>query len=413
MPDSPPVHTRLKLLQYQAQLRDILSDSDNLDRTITHETRELIGDMRDEILKRIQQIINRSKTGGGIEPEWGHFWITRLIQEFNQVISAAAVKFQTNLSRYTISAYEVGRDFADKGLEFAAPQLDLTHPDTEKLLPKLNALGVRLASTVPGDLITNMQEKQLAAITKECTISMSMGEPPMRLMQRLSVNVDKGVWLTSFSRAEVVARTEVARVQEIGRQKRMTQQCAAFPELKIYQQFLVAPILQWPCKRCAQYDGNVYDQFGKLFILAPGCKDGDMPDLPIHPRCRCSLVGYIPGLSKEPATKSQQKEYDKEQDKVKVAQANLSKLSWDDLLKLWILNLPDDSKRTIHMPKNTPEETLQKNGLMLVRAAGFDKVSNVILIEHPRDMVGPSDESNRAGKRMIHRALGTPSRFKK
>ena len=557
MSESTPLHARLKLLQYQSQLQSILADSDSLDSQILKDTTELISEMRDQILLRIHQVVGRSKTGGGIEPEWGQYWISKLAAEFNQVIVGISEKFNTNLTGYAIKAYEVGRNFADKGLEFAAPQLDLKNPDTEKLLPKLNALGVRLASNVPGDLITGMQEKQLAAIVKECSISMSLGEPPTTLMQRLSVNVDKGVWRTSFARAEVIARTECARVLEIGRQKRAEQIQRTFPEVSMYYQWLAAPIREWPCKRCDAYDGNVYDADGGLFILAPGKMDGKRPDLPLHPncfhpstlvecesgfkpildieidelvwsldpleyeislkpvtgkivykfsgnlvhfknfdilatedhrmlvkndgfgikqkfakkvkptdtflkclqnqkrtifpekvgpiksvpyeglvgcievagnetilirskenepfwtfQCRCTLVPYVPGLSPDPATQAERAEQYRKEEVVKKAQAHLSKLSWDDLLKIWILDLPDNSKRTINMPKSTPEENLQRLALALVRSAGFSDVNNVVLIEHPREMVGSAEERNRTGKRLINRMLGVPSRFK-
>ncbi len=407
---SEDIHVRLKLEKYQKQIRSLLDDSNKLDDQITVETKQLIEEMRGAVIDRIRQVQGRIEKSGKSQPDWGHFWLSRLVADFNGIIVAVSAKFRKNLTNYTIKAYEVGRDFADKGLEFAAPSLNLNDPDISKLIPKLSRDGVRIAAQFPGDLITNMEEKQLAAITKECSISISSGESPGALMSRLEVDIDKGVWATSYARAEVIARTETARIQEIGRKQRVEQQQRAFPGVQMYQQYLVAPVLRWPCKKCAQYDGNVYDQFGNIFILAPGKNDGPMPELPIHPRCRCTYVPFIPGVSPDPRENptEQDQATEKTVKEMAVKQANLSRMAWDDSLKIWILTLPDKSKRTIMLPKNTDDETLQQRGLVLLRSSGFSKVSNVVLIQKPNNLVGPDGENNHH-KRAVHRAVGKKS----
>ena len=399
------ISSRLKLYQYQSQIKAIMADSDALDSKVQNEVRQLIEEMREKILLRITEVQGRIAAVGGVEPAWGPFWVSRLVSDFNQIIIMVSQKFRKNLGGYTIKAYEIGRGMADKGLEFALPGVDLSDPELVKVLPNLDIDGVKLAASFPGDLITNMEEKQLAAVTKKVSLAVSLGKSPGELIADLSGSINQGPWLETKYRAEVIARTETARVQELGRQSRDKQIRRAFPGMQLYQQWLTYPIRQWPCKKCAQYDGNVYDGDGRLYIKAPGkSAEIDIPYLPLHPNCRCSLIPWAPGVSKNPITPEEKTAEERKEQLLKKAQANVSKLSWDDDLKIWIIQLPDGSRRTMNIGKRASDEELQTQALKLVRSAGYQKVHNVVLIEHPRAMIGPSYDRK---MRAMNKSFGT------
>jgi hypothetical protein len=101
--------SRLKLDQYQFRIKAIMSKSDELDDRVKQEVRDLITEMRDQVLVRVSEVQGRIAAVGGVEPPWGPFWVSRLVSDFNQIIVIASQKFKKNLGEYTIKSYEIGR----------------------------------------------------------------------------------------------------------------------------------------------------------------------------------------------------------------------------------------------------------------------------------------------------------------
>lgn len=331
--------------------------------------------MRDSILARTAEVVSKVRSNGGFEPEWGPYWISRLLAEFNKSIVQISQKFKTDLTGYVIKSYEIGINLADKGIDFVAPGV------SEKLSP-LSLEQMKIASSYPGDMITGMEEKQLEILSKGLSVSMARNQTPGNFMRWLAQNIDKGPWLSTYARAEAIARTETARVQELARQQRQVQHMRAFPELvkEVFQQYLVEPRNQYPCKRCAQYDGNVYDSHGKLFIQGKGGnKDPEIPILPIHVNCRCCMIPWVKGVSLDPNDGVKPDPLPTEESSVE------AQLLWSPLSEKWILKLPGDSGfRSIALPKNASSEDLQSAGLQEIRQAGLG-ISTVLRIQKPSE----------------------------
>lgn len=273
-------HRRLKQKRYQQKLVKLLQDSDNLDARVIRNTEKLIRQMRAEILTKTVEA--QSASMSGVEPGWGPYWHEKLRTSYNGVLEDLGSQFNKDLSKYSIEAVENGGKIADDGLKFAAPGLNF-------LTNRLDPETVKIASSFSADLITGMKRYQLEDINKQIALSANMREGPAELINRLAVNIDQGPWKAVRYRAEVIARTEIARVQELGRQQRSQQLARANPTITFYEQVLVAPILIWPCRRCDQYDGNVYTLDGQPYIIGKGKKDGPRPIYPIHPNC---FTGY-------------------------------------------------------------------------------------------------------------------------
>lgn len=386
--------SKQRIKEYQGQLHELLNASGELDNVIIERTKKLIRELKDAIIARTVEISARSRDFGGFEPEWGPYWMSRLVAEYNMVIQDTSEKFKKDLSEYTIKAYEIGSDIADKGLDFENPGASAT-------VPKLTTEQMRLASQFPGDMITGMQEKQLAAITKVLSFSMSRGEGAGKFMARISGKISKGPWSDTYYRAEVIARTETARIQELARKQRSIVQGRAFPGIQQFSQYLCEPRGVYPCKKCEQYDGNVYDAFGKLHIQAPGRSDEEkMPELPLHPNCLCNYVSYIPGISRNP-------QEGKPDDPVPVD--NLAILKWNESLGVWSLKLPfDHGFRTIStLPKNSQYDELKAAANRLILETGLQLEEVFLEIMLPGEMAGPSQDPNKKrNERAVDSVIG-------
>lgn len=374
-----------KIDYYQNQLFNILNSSCVLDNTIIENTKKLIINLRNSIIAKTVEVNSRCRSGGGTEPEWGPYWISRLLQEYNNEIKMVSEKFRQDLTEYSIKSYDIGMNLADLGLEVSLP-------GSSSNIDKPNLEQAKLASTFPGDLITGMEEKQLTAISRHLSISMSRGESAGMFMARLSKKISSGPWSDTYYRAEVIARTETARIQELSRMQRTFQQNKIFPGVKLYSQFICEPRGIYPCKKCASYDGNVYETItGKLFRKAPGKVDENMPILPIHPNCLCMLIPYIPGVSRNIEEKVEEQSERK----------NFSEIKWDDGLNMWSMTLPNGmGMRTITiLPRTASFDELKEEGNRILTGAGLN-VNNIFTeITRPTDMVGPDDLSDSPKKR--------------
>lgn len=384
---------RQKIAAYQDRLFDILSASNDLDNNIILKTKELSERLRSEIIGKTVEVLSRMRDVGGIEPEWGIYWMPRLLAEYEQVIQSISEAFRSELENHVTTAYGLGFDLADSGIE-------LSKPGASEAIPRPSQEQVKLASSFSGDMITSMQEKQLQAISKVLSSSMARGDSPMVYLSKLNPGIDSPPWSITYHRAEVIARTESARVQELARRHRLIQHERANPEVKQYSQYLCEPRGMYPCKKCASYDGNVYDVNGKLFLRAPGKSDEDMPTLPIHPNCLCSYTVYVPSLSMTPG-----EEYSGEEE----LEPDLCIVEWKDFSFCWIVTLPNGmGHRSIQtLSRASKNEEIIIEAKRLVSETGVNPESIEFLVKRPGDLSKPDlADGGRKPKRAIEKVLG-------
>lgn len=267
---------RLRQKKYQKKLLRLLDAADNLDNRIIKGSKALLKRMRTEILAKTAEA--QAASSSGVEPEWGPYWADKLRKAYNDVIDTLGHQFGEDLSKHLIDAAENGEKIANDGLQFAVPTIVV---GGNRLDPEL----LKITSSFPPDLIVDMKQNQLNDISKQIALSMNMREDAGGLINRLGTSIDAGPWRSVGQRAEVIGRTEAARVQELARRLRARQLQRQNPNMLMLQQVLVAPILRWPCNRCAQYDGNIYYLDGSPYLIAKGKTPGPMPDYPIHPNC--------------------------------------------------------------------------------------------------------------------------------
>jgi hypothetical protein len=357
--------------QYKQKLKKLLEDSDNLDAEVVKNTRNLISQMRVEIIAKTAEAQANSQSG--VEPGWGPYWLNKLKTAYNEVVDKIGHQFQMDLSKYSIKSADNGQKLADEGLRFAAPGINIS-------MNQLDPEQLKIASSFSADLITRMKQKQVEDISKQVALSLSMRETPSDLIRRISVDLDSGPWKTAKYRAELIARTEMARIQELARDQKSRQLERQNPGLKIYYQFIVAYVGDYPCQSCYQYDGNVYDADGNPYIIAKGKKPGPCPDLPIHPGCRCTKVPYVVGLSREPEVDNS----DPAEDDCMVR--------WNKLIEAWTAEFHSSRKipiQTIRLPLDTDLSQIKTKIYVIGAQYGLSPFEIDIKIESPQKLYKP------------------------
>ena len=351
--------------EYHKKLLDLLRQSDKLDDHTLAMVKSFILKMRDQILARTAEVIAR--VDKGIEPGWGAYWVPILVKQFEEVIKALGVKFGKDLTALMGGAAKVGIDLGSAGWDAAKhgiqankvkskstdihlPQPDLDHaaqpghpdhPDQihnlSLQLPKLSADDVIIGSMFSADLITKMSKSQIDKVSQQVSLSVALGESPARLINRLAEFITKEPWKSVRAKAEAIARTEMSRIQDLGRALRQYQQQAQFPEVKQYYQWVVAPLLEWPCDECRPYDGLVYELDGTPVNPNPDLAIVDFnehknleekaPACPLHVHCRCvkspfillpeeiDVVSPIPAEEEEKAEQEAQKQAQEQAEK--------------------------------------------------------------------------------------------------
>lgn len=272
---------------YNEFLRDILKRSDTLDAEAITGIRRLILDMQERIVGRIGGELSRGNAfrtdGEGKLTDWGLFWIPRLIRATSDIVDKLAKEAGAELGDYLAKAWELGAELVDGTIE-------AVRPGTSIAAERINKYTLTTLAPFSAQLITRIDEATRAAIDKAIKVNVATGESPSVLMDRLERDLQgqDSPFKSVAYRAEIVTRTEVARVQSLGREARMQQMIAEFPELiqgddGFKYRFISVHRGEYPCKICEPYDQTVWD-----------IDDPARPETPLHPNCFPGFVTAAP-----------------------------------------------------------------------------------------------------------------------
>lgn len=150
---------------------------------------------------------------------------------------------------------------------------------------RINHEVVRVATSASLGLIQAVGEDVKSKIRQQMAISLVRGEHPRQLAKRLvgtGLTTEGGhtTFYTTEIRAQVIARTETARVQTLAAEQTIKQAAEVLPHIQMEW----SAALERACPVCRSLDG-LRRPVGETF-------NGFMP--PRHPRCRCALVPYVP-----------------------------------------------------------------------------------------------------------------------
>ena len=292
-----PLSTRAeRVAAYQKKMLQLLRKADKVDAKGIAATVDFAKRLQAATLDRMAVVARKTSKDG--YPPWGVYWVPQIMGAVARVANSLAQEFAMTLQELAHESFDIGRAIADTA-ELLAPGLSIN-------IPEIDPNTVKIGAQFSADLITNMAQKQIGDVSGEIAQSLALGEPLSVLMDKLEPLVGKGPWKSAAYRAEIVARTELARIQGLATQLQMEQISEENPELELKRQYLVAHVQEWPCDECRPHDGNVYEIDGTPYLPADG---PPAPSTPVHPNCRCCYVPWfadiMPRLDKSrPATLS-------------------------------------------------------------------------------------------------------------
>lgn len=209
-------------------------------------------------------------------PQWGTFWIPQVSAALTSSMADIEDKFNEDLRKIAPEFYKTGDILGA-----------LVHKTLKVKVAKIPEGLIEIGSHFDAGLITGMGKRERAAISKQIATSVVLGEPLEALIDRVEGKLkSQGSFQSTRFRAEVIARTETARIQELAQQLRSERLAAEYPDIKFYRKFLVQDIGDFPCPRCNPYRDKIYD------LRGIGLDGSQAPAVPVHPNCRCALVPY-------------------------------------------------------------------------------------------------------------------------
>lgn len=266
---------------YQATLMQILNRADILDARAMGEIQKLLALLQADVIARMNtEIYSRDMASN-----WGLWWLPQLQAAIDSAVAEIAERTGQALAGGLAASWETGAALVDGGVKVISGVVSTQ--------PIITPLTLTILAPYSAGLVKGVNEKTRETISKSVATSIALGKSPFELMKTLHAPVaERGTPANQVAyHAERIARTELARVQDLSRQARMNQVVGEFPELRTKLKVIFISVQRgpWPCKICRPFHGQVFD-----------VGDPKTPTVPMHPNCRCLLSPFLPGLSDPP-----------------------------------------------------------------------------------------------------------------
>lgn len=281
------------LRAYEQKLRRIMADSDRLTGEALESAVGVIREMQERLLGKLAKFAGTEK--------FSAFWLPWLQHAVHDVADQLADRYGREVGEFLPQAWNLGiqqadaapegpthREKPDEGTRAQAPEEPPQRAAQIQVtpLPHLSPDDVGIAAQFTPDLIKNLEDETVRIIGRELAVSVLSGETPRAVMDKLAAELGdrSGPWTSVAYRAEIITRTETARIQDLGTQHRMEQRQELTPEEDVWWTILVAEVNGWPCPTCTEVAKRGPFRVG----------DPHAPVLPIHPNCRCKRIRWFP-----------------------------------------------------------------------------------------------------------------------
>ena len=260
---------------YQQRIRAIVETAqDALDDSELPRARAIISEMQAMVLGRLHQ--------AGVDNErlWAAHREKLALNAIDTVISDYADRFGKQLGKSLGTAYHSGAGTVDDGVS-------LVVSDWAK--PTISTQEIAIAARYKPSLIRGMDEYAHDVIGRAIVTHMRTGRSPGDLMKHLAASITtQGTPFRSVAyRAELITRTEMSRVANMGAQARMLEFSRANPDAGMRQQMILS---EDACDDCQAVWASAENGDGIWDVGDP-----DAPELPdsTHANCRCSLGPWL------------------------------------------------------------------------------------------------------------------------
>ena len=273
------------LALYNAKVRQIVTTSQAaLGVDEVAKAQALVAEMQHLLVGRLH--VSANPTDSQI---WAAHRAKLILHAVNDVVERYSKRFGVLLGKSVEDAYRDGADRTEELTRLSGAAWNL---------PAISEHEINIAARYSPDLIRGYDDyakEKLGDVIKRFTLT---GRPPAELMAELAGRIDtRGTPFHSIAyRAEIITRTEMARVAEMGSQARMLDFVQEFPDAGMQQIHLLS---ERACDDCqgafdASPNGDGVWDVG----------DDGAPVFPLHPNCLCSMAPYFEGLSRKPERES-------------------------------------------------------------------------------------------------------------
>lgn len=192
------------------------------------------GKLTESEVERVLALLERARTEVAARiavTEWDQYYIPQLKEAVNRSIGAFSGQYAAGQGEALVNAWNAGIDSVDAPLAYAG---------IRTMAPELSRDALEILQGFSADLITNLSGDAIKKINSEISLGIMGQKPIHEVMQSVGRNLtDKGVFKSIATRAETITRTEMARVNSMGRQTRIEAMAGKTdPEIKLMKEWV-------------------------------------------------------------------------------------------------------------------------------------------------------------------------------
>jgi len=189
------------------------------ERAYNRKVQELIdrvGKLNDREVKKVLAMLENARkdiAAAVATTEWKVYFIPQLKEAISRAIDGFKQQYMAGQADALSNTWNAGIDMIDSPLQYAGIALSA---------PEISRTALEIMQGYSADLIDGLSADALKKINSEITLGI-MGEKPLfDVIKAIGANMkDKSVITGIAHRAEVIARTEMGRVNSYSRQARM------------------------------------------------------------------------------------------------------------------------------------------------------------------------------------------------
>lgn len=219
-------------------------------------------------------------------------WDAHHLIEMKRTIAAAVKAFR---ARYTAASESALASMWEAGME--SVDLPLTVAGVSIAAPTIPRAALEIMQDYSADLIRGLTADALKQVNNEITLGVLGGKTPYQAMEAIGRTIDAGRFKSLSYRAEMITRTEMARVNSAAREARMQAVAGKTDPPMRYMKKWVSSGKRHPRPHHARLDGTVIGLDEKFLGRIPY---PHAPGLPASEtiNCGCTHVLYSPDWRK-------------------------------------------------------------------------------------------------------------------